>query len=146
MRSCLILAISVVLGIVTPAKAGGPLSLSIKEGQLEVQAEISQRVRVVPGGAFKISAKITVTNHGEKPIPFSTKLLYLGEPGTIKARAYLDTVASNVIDFSAVPIKPKEPRSFHVYWLLYGPNAPRPELVTIEFLRELPTLDPLSNP
>ena len=46
---------------------------------------------------------------------YSNKYLFISVHG-LKVRTYLDSIASNIIDFTAISLKPKEEKIFNVYW------------------------------
>lgn len=106
-------------------------SIQAKLGDMEVQAKISPKIRRLPSGQFRVSAKIIVINHGTQALPFSTRDLFLRARTSQTARAYLNSIASNAIDFSSVQIEPDNPHTYSVYWILDLPEPPKIEILEI---------------
>jgi hypothetical protein len=67
---------------------------------------------------FKVSGKLKINNNGTSAALFSNKDLYLIIRNEGESRTYLDSAASNSIDFTIVKIEEGSTLEQEVYWVL----------------------------
>jgi len=102
---------------------------------LEIKASIIPNFRKFKDDKSKIEGKITITNKTPLPQYFGNEFLTLKVNGKFVARTYKDTIASEVIDFAAVEIKPHSSLALPVYWVFNVPVGTKVESVQL-FLDE----------
>lgn len=85
---------------------------------LEVNAKIGKPDLSFKEGHIRLFGDVEVSNHTGEIQSYSNRWLYLTAGDSIRERAYLDSVTSNVIDVSTVEIKPGETLSLSLYWVL----------------------------
>ena len=69
---------------------------------------------------YFLYGNINITNKSNKLLKYSNKNLLLTVKG-LSSRTYLDSIASNTIDFTEVAIQPNEIKSIKVYWVFKQP-------------------------
>lgn len=90
---------------------------------LEIKANISAKLKTFDNGKSKIEGKVTITNRTSVAQKYGNEFLRLTVNGKFVSRTYKDSVASEVIDFSVVEIKPRSSLSLPVYWVFELPTA-----------------------
>lgn len=71
-------------------------------------------------------ASATITNTTEKPHDYSNMWLWLEPRTTLRARAYLDSLASHQIDTGPVELGPNESLNLEVYWVFPSSELEEP--------------------
>lgn len=84
---------------------------------LEIKASITPKFKNFDKNKSKIEGKITITNRTSTPQKYGNEFLQLKVNGKLVSRTYKQTVASEVIDFAVVEIKPRSSLSLPVYWV-----------------------------
>ncbi len=94
------------------------LNLTTVAGEsLEVVAIVEPVFRNFSGGKYKIKGNVTIKNRSTKSQKYGNPSLFLIINETHIARTYKSTIASAVIDFSAVTINPNASISLPTYWV-----------------------------
>ena len=75
---------------------------------------------------------LEIKNKSEIEKNYSNKDLIL-EVGSEQSRTYMDTVASNVIDFSYIKIFPGEEKPLDVYWVFHKPVNTENQSVSLKW-------------
>lgn len=84
-------------------------------------------------GGYKVSGELKIINNRSRSILFSNKDLYLVILHEGEGRAYVDSVASHVIDFATVEIKKGEILKQKVYWILPPVKSLKAERFVMEW-------------
>lgn len=92
-------------------------NLTAKGKDIEVSAVVAPALIKFREGESKIEGKISVKNQGTKPMHYSNRNLILKLNDKLNARAYLDSVASNIVDFGSVEIPGGSSLTLNVYWV-----------------------------
>jgi hypothetical protein len=97
-------------------------TIRIANKMLEIKAEVTPKFRNFNNGESKIEGKITITNRTSTPQKYGNKFLKLVVNENLTARTYKDTIASEVIDFAVIEMKPHSSLSLPVYWVFSVPK------------------------
>lgn len=97
-------------------------TIRIANKRLEIKAEVTPKFRSFNNGKSKIEGKITITNRTSTSQKYGNNFLKLVVNENFTARTYKDTIASEVIDFAVVVIKPHASLSLPVYWVFSEPK------------------------
>lgn len=97
-------------------------TIRIANKKIEIKAEVTPKLRSFSNGECKIEGKITITNQTSTHQKYGNKFLKLVVNENLTARTYKDTIASEVIDFAVVEIKPRSSLSLPVYWVFSVPK------------------------
>jgi len=126
-----VIALLMLMGFTTSCPANEMNQLLATGKTLEIKASITPHIRKFDNGKSKIEGKITITNQTQLVQKFGNEFLTLIVNGTLVARAYKDTIASDVIDFSTVDIKPRSSLSLPVYWVYSVPASTKIDSVQL---------------
>lgn len=89
---------------------------------LKISAYIAPTFTNFSNGKSKLEGEVTVSNKASSPLIYGNKLLSLRVNDELIARTYMDTIASNIIDFDTVEIKPHSTITMPVYWVYSVPK------------------------
>jgi hypothetical protein len=117
MKVCLLL-----ICISVTAYASMSNTVRIANKSLEITAEVTPKFRSFNSGERKIEGKIKITNLTSRPQKYGNKFLKMIVNDKLAARTYKDSIASEVIDFAVVEIKPHSSLSLRVYWVFNVPK------------------------
>lgn len=82
---------------------------------------------------YKVSGKLKIINNGASAAFFSNRDLYLVVRNEGESRTYVDSVASNSIDFTAVKIEKGSTLEQEVYWVLPPVKSLNTEQLVLEW-------------
>ena len=116
------LAILALLVLGACAPTVDPLRLSATSHPLQITADIQARPSAFGDGAFAVYADVSIANTSDASAPVANSCLKLSA-GSEVSRAYEDTVASKVIDFSSVELPAGETLQQRVYWVFKSEPA-----------------------
>lgn len=88
---------------------------------LSVSAKVEPLVRdfLLGNKLPHISGSVRLLNDSQAVVSFSTAKLLLSTEGSPPKRAYINSVASQVADFSAIEVQKGQSVKFEVYWPVY---------------------------
>ncbi|WP_136515574.1 hypothetical protein [Geomonas edaphica] len=122
MKSLVTIACLLLLCISTTSYALQSNTIGIASKSFEIKAEVTPKFRSFKKGESKIEGKITITNLTSTAQRYGNKFLKLTVNEHLTARTYKDTIASEVIDITAIEIKPHSSLSLPVYWVFRIPK------------------------
>ena len=96
-------------------------TVTASSNSLEINASIDSEFNKINNEACKLEGRITVINKTAAYQKFGNKYLTLKVNGNLVSRTYKQTIASEVIDFATVSIKPNSSLSFPAYWVYSVP-------------------------
>lgn len=92
-------------------------SVGVTSKALEIKASITPKFRNLNNGKRIIEGNISITNRTSTTQKYGNKFLQLTVNGKLISRTYKKTLASELIDFTVIEIKPRTSLSLPVYWV-----------------------------
>ena len=123
--------ITVILGLALASCFGG-YKVTLKKKEISFVASVFNYEQEM-GSGYKVSGNLKIMNLSSNAISFSNKDLYLVIKNEGESRTYLESIASNTIDFSEVTIDKGGSLEQRVYWVLPPVKSLEAEQVILEW-------------
>jgi hypothetical protein len=112
MRSIIIVLVCLVL-----SSCGKEITIETQKNGVVITALVNCSITRFNEKQYQVEGSLIIKNTINTAVPFSNKYLYLVSSKT-EARAYMDSIASNVINFAAITITANSVFEEKVYWVV----------------------------
>ena len=113
------------------------IELEARTSSLQVSATITSVKFDFEESTATYFADVSISNTTENIQLYSNKWLWLESGGSLKARAYLDSIASHQVDVDPIELDPNETQDLNVYWVF--PSSDLEETSDEPFVVEIQT-------
>ena len=110
---------------------GGQITL--KHDGLVISAEHESIAVKKSNGKYILYGKVDIKNNSKSSKSYGNTNLAL-VIDNLSSRTYMDSIASQTIDFSSIPIQPGEEKRIKVYWVFNRPISTKDKTVTLKWL------------